>query len=385
MSDSSRVQLAGIEEVTWGTTPSSALTAIRYTTESLAHRIEKTRSDEVRQDGQTTDVVPVGANVEGGFDLEASYSAHDIYMEGSLRGDFSSDSSFSAATISAAASDNSFNDSATGFPSLVPGQWIRVAGFTGDTANNRWFEVVSRTTAKIIVTGGSLVDDASGETITISDSTLVNGTTLKSYSLEKNMADVTQFFGFVGCRINTFNLSLATRAKVTGSFSVLGKTGALAGATIGSGAYDAAPTNKVMNASSNVAKILEGGAVLGAGIFVQALDVEFNSGLRAVDGVSQAVAVKIGLGRFTVTGSMTVLFENEVLFNKYINDTNTAINFVIEDAAGNGYSFAFPNVIYTDGDIVGSGNDDEVLASMEWEAIMHPTQGITCRIDRNAA
>lgn len=385
MSDSSRVQLAGIEETTWGDTPASALAAIRYTTESLGQRVEKTRSDEVRSDRQTTDIVPVGSNADGGFDFEASYDAHDIYLEGAFSEDWSTDSGFSAATVDAAAADNSFNDSGSGFPTLVAGQWIRVAGFSTNPTNNGWFEVVTPTAAKIIVTGGTLITEAVGDTVTLSDATLANGIVEKSYSLEKDLSDITQFFGFTGNRVNTLSFSIASRQKVTGSFSFLGKSGALAGATIGSGAYDAAPTAQILNASSNVARLLEGGAVFGTGIFVQKLDIEYSNNLRVVDGVGQAEAVAIGLGRWNCTGSMDVLFEDEVLFNKYLNNTDSSIAVAIEDQAGNGYMISFPAVVYSDGDVTGIGNDGEVQASLQWEAKMHATQAIMARIDKRAA
>jgi len=303
-------------------------------------------------------------------------------MEGQLRSDFTADSSFSAATVDAAAADNSFNDSGSGFPTLAAGQWIRVAGFSTNPVNNGWHEVVSQVAGKIVVAGVTLITEAVGDTITISDSTLVNGVVKKSYTLEKNMNDVTQFFGFTGCRVNTWSLVLASRQKVTGTFGVLGKAGALAATTLGSGAYTAAPTNLILNASANVARLFEGGAVLGAGVFAQTINIDFNQNLRVVDGIGQPDAVDIGLGRFNTTGTLDALFANEVLFNKYMNSTESAINVAIEDAAGNGYMVSFPAVVYTNGDIVGVGNDDQIIASMEWEAKMHATQGIMARIDR---
>lgn len=380
MSDSSRVQLAGIEEVTWGTTPASALAAIRYTTESLAHRKETTRSDEVRSDAQVTDIVDVGANADGGFDFEMSYLSHNIYYEGMFREDFSTDGNFSAATVDAAVADNSFNDSGSGFPPLSAGQWIYVTGFS-DPANIGYFEVVSRTTGKIVVTGGILVTEAVGPTVVIHDSTLTNGVTEKSYSLEKFASDKTQYFGFTGCRIGSLSVSIASRRKVTGSFGVLGKQGALTQATMGSGAYTAANTNKIMNASANVGKLLEGGAALGAGVFIQSLEVEYNNNLRVIDGVGQGVAVEIGFGRFVVTGSYTALFEDEVLFDKYLASTESSLNVVVTDDDGNTNILSYPAIKYTDGDIVGGGNDGEVLADLKWEAKMHATQGVMARID----
>jgi len=75
----------------------------------------------------------------------------------------------SVATVSAASADNSFNDSASGFPSLLKaGDIIETSGFT-DAANNGRYKVSGTpTTAKIIVTGGTtlvLEAAAAGRTV----------------------------------------------------------------------------------------------------------------------------------------------------------------------------------------------------------------------------
>lgn len=384
MADSSRVQLAGIPEVTWGVTPASALAAVRYTTENLAHRIERTRSDEVRSDRQVTAIVPVGSDVDGGYDFEASYLAHETYLEAMFAEDFTVPMGFGPViTVDAAAGDNSFNDSGSGFDVLAPGQWIYVKGFV-DPANNGYFEVVSSTTAKIVVTAGTLVTEAVGPSISIDASTLTNGVVKKSFTMEKEFSDITQFFSFTGCRIDGLTLALASRQKVTGTFSVKGKAGALAGATVGSGPYTAAPTNEILNASNNVGKLLEGGAVLGAGVFIQTLDIEYAANLRVVDGIGQAAAVDIGYGRFVVTGNLKALFKDEVLFNKYLNSTDSSISAVLTDVDGNSMVLSFPSIVYNNGDVVGQGNDDEVMVEMEWEAKMHTTQNVMARIDQFA-
>jgi len=79
----------------------------------------------------------------------------------------------SAATISAQASDNSFNDSANGFVTagFTVGKAVKVSGFTGSGANNLLSGVVTAVTAGKLTIGGSdgdvIVDDAAGETVTI--------------------------------------------------------------------------------------------------------------------------------------------------------------------------------------------------------------------------
>jgi hypothetical protein len=77
---------------------------------------------------------------------------------------------YTANTISAAASDNSLNDSAASFPGwLVPDLRINIADFTGDTGNNHDSAViVTATTSKVVLRADTpLVDDAAGESVTI--------------------------------------------------------------------------------------------------------------------------------------------------------------------------------------------------------------------------
>lgn len=80
----------------------------------------------------------------------------------------------SANTISAQASDNSFNDSGSGFLSagFAVGDRVRVTGFTGNVANNILVGVITALTAGKMTIGGTdgdvIVDDAAGETVVIS-------------------------------------------------------------------------------------------------------------------------------------------------------------------------------------------------------------------------
>lgn len=78
-----------------------------------------------------------------------------------------------ATTISAQASDNSFNDSGSGFVSagFAVGDRVSVKGFTGNIANNIFAAVVTALTTGKMTIGGTdgdvIVDDAAGESVTI--------------------------------------------------------------------------------------------------------------------------------------------------------------------------------------------------------------------------
>lgn len=86
----------------------------------------------------------------------------------------SSTVTISAATISATASDNSYNDSGAGFVAagFAVNDRVNVAGFTGDVANNILVGTITALTTTKMTIGGTdgdvIVDDAAGETVVIS-------------------------------------------------------------------------------------------------------------------------------------------------------------------------------------------------------------------------
>lgn len=94
----------------------------------------------------------------------------------------SSSVTISASTISAQASDQSYNDSGSGFVTagFALGDSVVVEGFTGNTANNILVAVITALTAAKMTIGGAdgsvIVDDAAGETVVITkwDQKIIN-------------------------------------------------------------------------------------------------------------------------------------------------------------------------------------------------------------------
>lgn len=85
----------------------------------------------------------------------------------------SGDVTITANTLSALASDNSYNDSANGFltAGFAVDDRVRVKGFTGNPANNIFVGVITALTAGKMTIGGEdgdvIVDDLAGESVTI--------------------------------------------------------------------------------------------------------------------------------------------------------------------------------------------------------------------------
>lgn len=382
MSDSSRVQLASIKEVTWGVTPASALTSMRYVNEGLGRRIENVRSDEVRSDRQVSDIIRVGSSGDGPISFELSHNTYHDKLEAALGSTFAALQTITNTGIAAVAATPEFTG--TGLPVFAVGQWVRVSGFA-TAANNGFWQVVTSSATNLAVANGAatLVNEAAGASVTIVGQTMANGTTAASFTLEKYFSDLSLFWPFRGCRLNTLSLALASRAKVTGSMEFMGIGGAMTNATAGSGAYSAATTTSIMSASNNVARLLENGAALAAGTYVKSLNLQFSNNLRSQDAIGTIDPIGIGYGRFTCTGEMTVYFQSETLFNRYANGNDSGIAVILNTPSpeNDAYIFTLPAIEYMNADVVGSGNDQDVMVTMEFEAKMHATQGIMARID----
>lgn len=126
-----------------------------------------------------------GTITHWGLVSTSTYGTGDLYAHGSFTASFApvtgntptipsgqliveiGRSSYTATTISAAATDNSLNDSANNFPIFTVGTLLYVSGFTGTPANNGAVTVVSSTVSKIVVSGIPYVNDAAGESVTV--------------------------------------------------------------------------------------------------------------------------------------------------------------------------------------------------------------------------
>lgn len=385
MADSSRTQLYYIPESTWGTTPASAMTELRYTSESLGYTINNATSNEVRSDRQITDLIQTGASAAGAVNLEYSYNAYDILMESALFSTWSTTVAVAGIDISAANSDNSYNATTTDFTAenMSVGQWIKVAGFT-TAANNGYCQVVSITATKLVVSGLTLVDEAAGDSVTMAGSVLRNGTTETSFTLEKKFDDITQFISFTGMVAGQMNLTMSTGAILTGSFDFTGKSSAIAATTVGTGAPNPATVNPVMNTVSDVGNLLEGGNPL-TGTFVQSLSIALANSPRGIGAVGTLGNADLGFGRCAVTGNVSVYFADAALYDKYLAGTATSLSFRVTDSAGNAYVFTLPNVKFSSGTIAAGGADQDVMADFAYQALRDTTTDATIQIDRFAA
>ncbi len=378
MSDSDRVQLAFIEETTFGEAKTgSNLQKLRCTGESLAQTSNTQKSAELRPDRQITNIIRTSKQAGGDIPFELSYGTYDDFLQAALQsGDWSAAVTVTASTIAAVESGNTITDSGNGFGSLVANQWVYIDGF--DTAaNNGFFKIVTAAAGQITVSGGTLVDESAGESVTITmGGQIVNSTTLKTFNVERQYTDLSEEFSlFIGVAIDTFNLSVPAEGIVTGNFGILGLEEESKSASAGSG-YDAVTTTNAIDTSDDAAKLLESN--VSCDMIEFSLSVSNQLRRRPQVGPQKTP----GSGRINTTGTMKAYYENKTLYDKALNMTASSVALCVQDDAGNGYVIEMPQLKFTDGKRISGSAETDVIADMSWEAYMDPTEGITIRIAR---
>jgi hypothetical protein len=383
MSDTNRVRMSFIEEVTYGVTPAGNLTDFRYTGETLGQETSTKLSDEIRADRQTADVVRTMIKNAGTMNFEFIAAQHDTILQAALLSAAWSSAVTLTLTTIAATGANSFTDSANGFGVFAVGQWVKTSGFT-NPANNGWFRLTSVAAGTIGVAGATatVVEAAGGSRTIIQGGQITNGTTAKSFTIEKHFTDLVNTYSVNrGMMFDQFGMKIATEEINTCNATLMGKDEANGTVSVGSG-YVAANTNDVLQGIDHIPATLEGGAAAGT-IGLIELGWNINNKLRGRTQIGTLGLISVGVGSIEATGNLRAYFETATLFQKYLAFTASSLAFVVNDpVALKSYVFEFPRVKYSTGKRVAGGKDQDVIADLSFNAYRDPTTGITMRISR---
>ena len=209
---------------------------------------------------------------------------------------------------------------------------------------------------------------------------IIIGTEMKSFTLQRGFTDVGQYHWFPGCVVNSWNLSVEPNAIVTSTFNIIGKTMETGQAPELTGASDKA-TNAPFDSFSGF--IREGGTGTGDEIaVVTGLDLTIENNIEALQVVGLNKAAGLADGRATITGTLNAYFIDSVMLNKFLNETESSLNFQLMDDVGNYLEFYIPRIKYSGGDI-SVDSEAPVTMSMPFQALLHSGEGTTMKITRS--
>ena len=206
------------------------------------------------------------------------------------------------------------------------------------------------------------------------------GTSLKSFSIEDAMEDISQYRLYSGCAISSMAVSIKINSMVNTTFTFVGKD--LSTTTISvdptKTAYSA---NEPFDAYTQTMKIADAGGSLAAIAVITGIDFTINNNINPTFVLGSATTPQLEYGRATVEGTITAYVEDMTLFNRFLNETATAIEVPLVDLDGNVYTFLFPNCKLNTGEIALDGEASRTI-SISFEALYDATEGTAVKLTR---
>jgi hypothetical protein len=209
------------------------------------------------------------------------------------------------------------------------------------------------------------------------------GTTRRSFTIERFFGDIASldkpYHRYTGVEFNTMQLQVNANAMVTGTFGVVGKDMATDTAIIAGATYGAPTTTSPLDSFTGT--LVENGTPIAV---ITEIQLNLDNGLDPRFVVGSKTTIRPSIGRSNISGTITAYFENSLLLDKFINETESSIKFALPDGLGNELRFELPRIKYTGGqpDVQGEG---PITLSMPFQALLHSTTSTNIIIEREEA
>ena len=210
---------------------------------------------------------------------------------------------------------------------------------------------------------------------------LKNGTTEKSFSIERGHLDIAEYFLYTGMVVDTFSMDISAGSIITGAFGFTGEVATLTQATAATTLTAASVTN-IMSAMTNVANIKENNVAL-TGVFVNKLSFNVANSMRPIKALGSTGAVDLGVGSFDCGGTLELYFANDTIYDKFIAGTASTLEFQTK-SGDDIYTFKFPKVKFSSDKVNSGGLNSDVMEVVGWEALYDATALCSMQITRTA-
>ena len=203
------------------------------------------------------------------------------------------------------------------------------------------------------------------------------GTTPKFLSLEDYAADIDQARLFTGMSVNSMAVSLAPNQMVTGTFGLIGKDMAISGTEK---TQDPASGAAPFDAYSGDLSIADNGGTLTSSAIVTGLDFTLTNSFAPTFVIGSDTTPSLEYGRAEVEGTLTAYFEDVALINRFLNETETALEATVGDGT-NTLTFLFPRVKINSADVGVDGPTSRMI-NISFVALYDTTEASNLVITR---
>lgn len=208
---------------------------------------------------------------------------------------------------------------------------------------------------------------------------LKTGVTRKSFSIEEAALDVAQYRVYTGVLVDKAEISIPNSGICTVKFDVIGKDqSSLSGTSADADGYTPAASKVPFTDGGATGYLKEGGTTIGN---VTSMVFTIDNGHNKNFAVGSNVVRDLTTNNSKISGSISVFFEDAVMYNKFVNGTSSSLELKLDDGT-NQYTFLFPNIKYTGATKTISGNG-AITMTMPFKALKDNTSGSNIVITRS--
>lgn len=216
-------------------------------------------------------------------------------------------------------------------------------------------------------------------TTTVTNAAIL-GTTPKFLSIEDYAADVDQARLFTGCTVNTMAVSLAPNQMVTSTFGIVGRDMSIESAQT----VTASANNQPFDSYSGSIKLGDKGSLGNDLTIITAVDFTLTNGFAPTMVVGETSASDLEFGTASLEGTITAYFENATMINRFLGETESALEVVVGDpeTVARTLTFTFPRIKINSAD-VGVDGPTSRLVNMSFVALRDDTDLSSSTTDTN--
>ena len=376
MSDTNRVAVSviGVD-----TLPNFQNDIVIASTPDLGSSPDTVVSDIIRSDRQVNDLVKVNEEVGGTIETEFVYGVFEgLLYRWALQADSEEGESILITNSSVSAGVSSLG--ATGIHTGVEiGDWVQ---FSEDqSGDNVTLHLVTNTFTDVLVVepGPPTVDTFANANVKLLGNR-VNGTTPVEFTVEKHYEDIGVFEYLDGVYVDSQTITAPSNGLITNTWTFMGESHESRNSGRGGLTNLNIAASPPMNTSDNIAALLINDAEVDGVVTEVSITISNNARYRNVVGVLGAQS--IGFGEFNVTGSMSIYFEDTTNLDRVLNNTEFSLALALLDSADdpNAYVYELPRCKFSSGIPEVSGKNEDVMMTLEFQAMRDPTDGHTIKL-----
>lgn len=388
--DTSALDVYLKEESTYATAPTASYQKLRLTSENIKPNYSTTKSEEMRSDRAVIDIVRTDYTVAGSTNHELSFGSLDaananIFEAVALSAGVSTPSAVTGSMVFSFSTNNIITYATGGFTAAgaTPGAWVVVTGATLETQHTGIFKVAQGSTNTVLNLIGFSLFTSETDTATVTPlPQYVGASTIHSFAMQKDFTDLTNVVDeVVGLVPESMNISTARDGIIQVAVEWIGSKFTSPAPTAIASTPVAANTTSVLNAVEDVLGIVHDNNAVPQTTPTKAtaFNLTFKNNFRTLGQIGTLGVVDVGVGKIDVSGSIDLYFSTQSEWDDFLAFDDRGL--AIACKKGTGYIvFDSPRGVWTDGERVGGGQDQDIIVRFQYEGKLDATESAMFRI-----